>query len=166
MNEIDTDGRRSGDPADPTGDPTPTTFAAWLANCFANEATERDIANIRRWGMWMVAWALLSFADAEWVGAERGVTSAATLGLEALVLVTLVGTVLAYARYVRETDELNRSIQLRAFSVGFAAGFLSLQVAEGVVNAGLVESVDSDISALVMLLTWAATSGVLQRRYR
>lgn len=167
MNEIDTDRRGSTDQPEPSShDRSSGGVVTWLASCVAREATPTDLVNIRRWGIWMLAWALLSFMDAEWFGGERGTTSAATVVLNVLVLLALAGTVLAYARYIRQTDELNRSIQLRAFGAGFAAGFVAIQVAEGAMNAGLVEGVDHELAALVMLMAWAVASVVVQRRYR
>ena len=44
----------------------------------------------------------------------------------ALPTVTGVALLAAYARYLREIDELQRAIQLRAMAFGFGGGFLAI----------------------------------------
>lgn len=138
----------------------------WLARCMAHESTPRDLANMRRWLGWMVAWAVLAVPDADWFGHVDGVTSWFTLLQAALVTVALAGVVVTFVRYVRETDELNRRIQLTALSVGFGAAFVANELAQAAVNAGLVASVDDDLPVLAMLVTYAIASVVILRRYR
>ncbi len=139
---------------------------AWLARCMAHESTPRDLANMRRWLAWMVAWAALAVPDASWFGHVDGETSWFTLLQAGLVTVALAGVVVSFVRYVRETDELNRRIQLTALSIGFGAAFVANELAQAAVNAGLVASVDDDLPVLAMLVTYAIASVVILRRYR
>ncbi len=150
---------------DPPVTPEPGTLRR-VADCIAHEATPTDVRNIRRWGAWMLAWALVSFADAEWFGGVTGETSAVTLGLAAATAAVLVGLVLAFARFIRESDELNRQIHLRGLAVGFALGFLVALVGEALEKAAVVDRLQVDVVALVMILGYGLTTVAITARYR
>lgn len=138
----------------------------WLARCVAHESTPRDLRNLRRWLLWMLAWVVVAVPDASWFGHVDGRASWVTLLQAALVGVALVGVVGSFVRYVRETDELNRLVQLRALSVGFGAGFLTSELGQSAVDAGLVAGVDRDVPILAMIVAYAVTSVLVLRRYR
>lgn len=151
--EADQDGRPSG-------------VVAWLATCVAHEATPADVRAIRRWGTWMVLWAVVTLLDPAWFGGEDGVTSVVTVTRAVLVVATLVGVTVSYMRYVAGTDELNRSIQLRSLAWGFSAGLLTMLVVRTLQEAGLVGAVDVDLPAAAMLVAYALSSIRISVGYR
>lgn len=139
---------------------------ARLAACVAHEATPRDVRNLRRWALWMLAWAVVSIARVEWLGGTRGETSAASVGLMLATVLVVTGMILAFVRFVRESDELNRLLQLRSVGVAAAAALLASLAGEAAVKAGLVATVDVDVVALVMFVTYAVSTVTLAVRYR
>lgn len=84
-------------------------------------APRRDRRNQRRVTLWSAAWALsflvttLGIATGWWplLGAVAGVASSSLLG---------VATVLAYRRFLHETDELRRKIEVEALALAFGVG--------------------------------------------
>jgi hypothetical protein len=73
-----------------------------------------------------LAWAVC-FAGARWLIRNDVLPGGAIPWLVA-ALPTVAGAVLlaAYTRYLREIDELQRAIQLRAMALGFGGGFLGI----------------------------------------
>jgi ABC-type Co2+ transport system permease subunit len=93
-------------------DDSPTGFFSCL---------RRDLRNQRRFLLWALAWAFTFVAVAleikrKWL--PFGVT------LAGVTLDALLGaaTVLAYYRYLRDTDELRRKIEVEALAVAFGIG--------------------------------------------
>lgn len=166
MNDLDTPAAGSRPTATTDQEAAGPGALAWLARCMAHESTPRDLRNMRRWLAWMLGWFALAVVDAEWFGHTDGVTSWFTVLQALLVSGALVGVVATFVRYVRQTDELNRRIQLTALSIGFGAAFLSSELGQAAVNAGLIESTDADLPVVTMLLTYAVASVLVLRRYR
>ena len=165
METTDT-GQRPQATAPAPDETAPNGALAWFASCVARESTPRDLENMRRWLAWMVAWAVLATPDPEWFGYVDEETSWFTLTQAALVIAAFVGVIATFVRYVRETDELNRRVQLTSLSVGFGAGFLASELGQAAINAGLIESVDVDLPVITMLVSYAIASFVITRRYR
>jgi len=106
-----------------TRDPASTASRRWY-RAFSCHMTDRDRHNARRTNWWLFFW-MLSFlgimAAIRFDVLHQGVPA-----YLAIAGSTLLGAVaiLAFARYIREADELVRKIQIEALALGFGAGFL------------------------------------------
>lgn len=98
-----------------------SSWACWWA-----DATPRDWRNLRRLLLTLAAWAVSFVGGAQLL--KRGLIGSEPVawllaGLPALLAVL---SVMAYGRYLREADELQRMIHLRALGLGFGAGWLAV----------------------------------------
>lgn len=86
-------------------------------------SSQRDRGNQRRILLWAILWALsflaVSLGIAKW-GFPFGATLAGVIGNAAFGL----ATVLAYRRFLRETDELRRKIEVEALAFAFGVGVI------------------------------------------
>ena len=70
----------------------------------------------------------------------------------------------AYVRFLKEADEMVRTIQFQGLAYGFGAGVL---VKFGVqLPADLANAVHMDFGLLAMMLAWSIGQAVAARRYR
>ena len=126
--------------------------------------TERDRINQRRMvisGMsWMGAWLALIYV----IG--RGWLSAFAATAASVVPLALgVGMIVAYRRYLGETDELRRKIEVDALALAFGVGLVGAFSYVLLERAGAV--VRADPMQLVMLMVATYVIGVVlgHRRY-
>lgn len=150
-----------------------TRRAHWWS-AFCGSATPADIRNNRRLIVAMVVWMaafLGSITAMNRFGRESPGISTAALAVAVLAWVPVV---LAYLRFLRETDELTRMIQTKAMAVGFAAGLLASLLDRFVVQLagflpdplwGPLEFTDLFNPALVMCATFVITTMTLHRWY-
>jgi drug/metabolite transporter (DMT)-like permease len=130
----------------------------------ASSALGRDRRNRRSVTIWSVAWALAFMAatfgikkfDWTFEGTLAAVIGTAILGL---------GTVLAYRRYLGETDELRRKIEVEALALAFGVGVFGGFSCWLLAVSGALEVEDFAFVFSAMVLTHAL--GVLLgcRRY-
>jgi hypothetical protein len=86
-------------------------------------SSQRDRRNQRLVVIWSLVWALSFMAVALGIkkgGWSSGVTLAAVIGTAVLGL----ATVLVYRRFLQETDELRRKIEVEALALAFGVGVL------------------------------------------
>ncbi len=127
--------------------------------------SERDRRNQLRLVGWIFAWA------ATWVLASAAISRGWVPGGAAAITVTLLhvllggAMMLAYRRFLREADELQRRIQLEALALGFGAALVGAAAYRLLERAGAIGA--TDVSDVIMILAVASSVGVLagQRRY-
>ena len=90
-----------------------------------SEITPRDQRNRRAWGLWMVLHFFSWFGLLILFRLRRELVPAGVLYwlVAALPLVVAAGGMWAWARYLREADELQRRIQLNALAFGFGVSY-------------------------------------------
>jgi len=130
--------------------------------------TPADKRNNGRIVGWTAAWAVgLTFASQTLKGRILDVAPGSWRSWAiALVPVALfVGVLGAYLRFLRETDELQRLIQLQALAVGFGAGVLLLIHWELFELVGW-PAMDPSDAVLVPIFAWMISLLYLAWRYR
>src|SRR5688572_6236789 len=91
----------------------------------SSEMTPRDQRNRRAWGLWMGLYSFSVLGLLILFRLRRDLVPAGVLYwlLAALPLLVATGAMWAWARYLREADELQRRIQLNALALGFGVTF-------------------------------------------
>lgn len=90
------------------------------------DATPRDWRNLKRFALAFVLWAV-AFEGGAYLLREGVVTTGPIAWLvAALPSVLALLMVLAYARYLHQTDEFQRMIHFRALALGFGGGWLAV----------------------------------------
>lgn len=94
---------------------------SWM-NC--GDMTAQDVRNIRRFRLGVGIWGV-SFIGATFI-IKKELLPAGPLPWLVATLPILVGlyVLVTYSRFLRQADELQRMIQLRALALGFGAGWL------------------------------------------
>lgn len=124
----------------------------------------RDRHNQRRVVLWSLAWALSFVAvtlviEKEWL--PFGLTIAAVIG----TAIIGVATVLAYRRFLAETDELRRKIEVEALAVAFGVGFVGVQSYWLLVVKGAAPATGFIYVLAAMVLTYSAGVLIGIRKY-
>lgn len=110
--------------------------------------------------VWMVSYVSVAFAIRTEALPAGLWTYLAIAGSTALGVVT----VLAYVRFVRQADELQRKIQLEALALGFAGGFVA-QFVFSLIGRTAIMDVDIGDPFLVMCICYAVGLFLGARRY-
>jgi hypothetical protein len=130
------------------------------------DLTAKDQRNFSRYSgwlvLWLAVWVAVRVAMEGWPPAQGGPLSWVLIA--AAVAPGLV-TVAAYMRFLREADELVRSIHLEALALGFGAGALFMLAWRLVEKAG-GPALDVNDPLLVMVLVWLLGQALVARRYR
>jgi hypothetical protein len=116
--------------------------------------------------MWIFfAWAVAFTAASQLI--KRGVVTEGPLawGLAALPFLFGAGVLVAYARYLRETDELQRLIQLQALALGCGGTFFLIAGYEVLQRLGAPMGEVDDVT-MVMAGFYALGTFLGWRRYR
>jgi len=129
------------------------------------DTTPRDRRNLRRFLWIAIAWAAC-FLGATYVIKHDLLTAGPTLWMvAALPSVVLVFVLDAYVRFLREADELLRSIQLHALALGFGAGWLAMSGYPLFERLG-APAADIGDYTVVMAVFYSLGSVLGWRRYR
>lgn len=125
---------------------------------------QRDRHNQRRVALWALAWAL-SFIAATLATQKEGLPLGWTLA--GVISTTIFGlaTVLAYRRFLAETDELRRKIEVEALAFSFGVVFVGGQSYWLLVVKGAAPAMGFIYVFLVMILTHSAGVLIGQRKY-
>lgn len=107
--------------------------------CFAG-SREADRRNNVRLVVWALAWAVGLTAVSQYVKGNPGLEGPTGWVLALIPAVLALMVLLAYLRFMRETDELVRRIQRNGMAVGFGS----------VVMFGMTYAVFEDVGASVM----------------
>ena len=124
----------------------------------------RDRQNQRRIVLWAFAWALSFITvtlEITKVRLSFGVTLA---GVVANALFG-IATVLAYRRFLRETDELRRKIEVEALALAFGAGVVGGLTYWLLMVSGALPAYGFAYIFALMLLTHSAGVLIGRRRY-
>jgi heme/copper-type cytochrome/quinol oxidase subunit 4 len=125
---------------------------------------QHDQRNQRRIVLWSLAWALSFVAVAlviknEWL--PFGLTIALVIG----TAIVGVATVLAYHRFLAETDELRRKIEVEALAFAFGVGFVGGHSYWLLVVKGAAPATGFIYVFAAMVLTYAAGVVMGLRKY-
>lgn len=140
----------------------PGVFRRFLMTC--TQMTAADRRNSWRATGWLFVW-MVSFVSVAFAIRTEALpaglwTYLAIAGSTALGIVA----VLAYMRFVRQADELQRKIQLEALALGFAGGFVAQFAFSLIERAGIMD-VDIGDPFLVMCICFAVGLFLGARRY-
>ncbi len=141
---------------------------------FCGTATPTDARNNRRILVSSLVWVVAFLASL--MAMERlGDTSLAVSSAAMVVAVAAwIPVVRSFLRFIRETDELTRSIQTQAMAVAFGAGLLAALLGRFIERIatflpdpliGPLELTDVFHPAMVMCLTYALVALTLHRSY-
>ena len=129
------------------------------------QLTPRDRHNQQRLLVWLFIWTLA------WVGSniaiKEGWASAAVPAAVLVAVPTLLGIamMLAYWKFIREADELQRKIQLEGLAIGFGIGIVGAFTLHLLERAGIVTTFDLSEVAALMMVTYAVAVVIGERRY-
>ena len=133
---------------------------SWWGHC----GTDRDRMNQRRMvisGMaWMGAWlALIYVISRDWLSAF------AATAASVVPLALGVGMIVAYRRYLGETDELRRKIEVDALALAFGVGLVGAFSYVLLERAGAVARADPMQLVILMVATYVIGVVLGHRRY-
>lgn len=142
---------------------TDKSGSVWTWLC--GDTTPRDRRNLRRLAWLAAAWAVSFVGGTQLL--EHGLAPPAPLswGLALLPTVLALFALLAFVRYLREADELQRTLHLQALALGFGGGWLAVagyRLFE-LLGAPLLDRGDV---LLVMAVLYSVSVLLLRRRYR
>lgn len=100
------------------------TGSFWKLLC--GDTTPRDRRNLLRLAALLAAWSAAFVGGIALIEGDVVPDGPIAWGLAALNLALAVAALLAYVRYLREADELQRRIHLQALALGFGGGWLSV----------------------------------------
>ena len=128
-------------------------------------SSPRDRANQRRILWTTLAWAV-SFVGVSWA-IKNELLSAGPLAWALAAVPAVLGfvVVFAYARFLRDADELQRLIQLNALALGFGGGLFTFYAYRVFERLG-APAVGLEDATLVMIVLYVVGVVLGGRRYR
>ena len=138
------------------------TDSFWVRYC--GDMTARDRRSLRRYLWILFAWAVC-FLAASWL-VKVDPFSSGPLGWAVAVLPSIVAVfaVIAYGRYLREADELQRAIQLQALALAVCAGFVVWPAVQLIERLGAPIGEWPSVTLLTMVVFYVI--GILRSRRR
>ena len=133
-----------------------------LSSCL--ELSPRDRSNQRRFTLSTAVWAAVYLASTAVVVAD-GTGTGLRAGVALFTLLASLPVVLSFARYVRQADELVRSIELQALAIAAGVLFVLLPALR-VVGAFAALPLLDHLPLLALGLTHSFASTLLHRSYR
>jgi hypothetical protein len=127
-------------------------------------ATPHDRRNQRRVTFWAVAWAL-SFLLVSLGTKREWLTSGMAIAAAAGTAVLGFATLLAYRRFLREADELQRKIELEALAIAFGIGVVGGLTYWLMFQGGVVSGKGFSFVFGAMILSHAIAVAIGRRRY-
>ncbi len=134
----------------------------WWARC---HSSARDLRNSLRMAAWTLAW------GASWAAVARGIkdewlpTGAPTVAATLVSLGIGLGMILAYRRFLRDADELQRKIQLDALAISLGISVVGSAAYSLLESAGTVADADTANVILLVAVTYSASVMLGQWRY-
>ena len=128
------------------------------------DMTPSDRRNLNRANLWLAIW-LVSFAASTFL-IKGEVVGEGIVGwiVAAIPMIVGLGAMLAYGRYIKEADELQRRIQLQALALGFGVAFFFGFGYRLLEKTGAPAAEISDV-AIVMSLFYFVGLWLGRRRY-
>jgi hypothetical protein len=141
-----------------------TTTSVRAPGC--GELTQRDRRNLR-WYLsallgWAIAYMLATFLI------RRGWVQADAVGAAVALLPSLIAIApaMAFVRFLREADELQRLIELQALALGVGAAFIVFPCAQLLERLGFTLAAWRDVVPMVFVATYSISAVLGHRRYR
>jgi hypothetical protein len=136
----------------------------WLLGC-ASLMTATDRHNYSIFTAWFVGWAVTFLACTIVVDGGVVPAGAASWLVAMAPNILAIATVLAYVRFLRDSDELMGRIQLEGLALGFGVGLFFAMGYRLLERAGAPDLDINDI-ATPMLVGWVVGQLIALRRYR
>lgn len=114
---------------------------------------------------WLFAWQLTFLAAT--IALKRGLVPAGAAATAVALVPTVLGVVMlfAYRKFLAESDELQRKIQLDALALGFGSGIVATVAHQLLQGAGVVAAIDISGAAAFMMVVYAIGIVLGTRRY-
>ncbi|HVR38888.1 MAG TPA: hypothetical protein VMU84_07310 [Thermoanaerobaculia bacterium] len=125
--------------------------------------TERDARNLRIFNTWMMG-TLVLWAGTTILIERHVIVWPIGWGLTLASFIACLRTTQAYIRFMRDSDELLRKIQLEGLAFAFAGGVVFMLIWRLCERLG-APKLDCDDPFLVMMLCWALGQYLGTRRY-
>ncbi len=128
--------------------------------------TERDKHNQRVFSLWTLAWGLSWLAGLFLLSREiLPATPAVAAALSILPIALALQALRAYRRFLGQTDELIRQIELNALALGFGAGIVGAMLLVLVQEAELW--LEAGPNEIILVMVFGYVLGVIggHRRY-
>ena len=129
--------------------------------CFA---TPVDCRNMHRFMLRLTGWMALFLAASFWLDSAQGGQPALEAAIALVPSIAFGWALLAFARYLREADELARRIQYEAIAFAFGLGLLVMLGHPLVESVGLPH-LDPAAAAGGVSIVWALASVANAHRY-
>lgn len=141
-----------------------TTDSFWVRYCA--DMTARDRRNLWRYLWILFAWAVC-FVGSSWL-IEVDLLSTGPMGWVVAVVPSLVAVfaVVAYGRYLRDADELQRAIQLQALALAVCAGFVVWPAVQLIERLGAPIGDWPSVPLLTMVVFYVIGVLLSRRRYQ
>ncbi len=146
-----------------TLDMTENTKESFMTRCA--DTTPRDQRNLRRMMWVLAAWAVLFLAATMGIKRELYPEGPVLWIVAALPMVAGILVVVAYARFLREADELQRVIHYQALALACGAGWLAVSLTAILEKMNALAS-GTDLTILAMAIAYSAWILIGQVRYR
>ena len=142
--------------------PQRTTF--WQMITFGC-GTEADRRNSRRFNIWCTAWALAIIGSTWIVETFEGLPRIAAVLIALAPNGFAIAALIAYMRFLRMTDELQRKIQIEGLAVGFGVGWI-FAIGYLVLQSAGAPALSVTAMILVMTAGWIVGNVLAIRYYR
>lgn len=138
---------------------SPERSKFWRIMSMYTGETETDHRNNRQFTLWCIAWAA-AIITATWIiKSFDGLPPALLWIIAVLPNVLAFGALVAYLRFLRMTDELQRRIQVEGLAVGFGVGWI---FAIGYLVLQAAGAPELPVPAMVLVMTAGWIGGTLR----
>ncbi|NQW02733.1 MAG: hypothetical protein HQ485_01760 [Acidobacteria bacterium] len=132
-----------------------------------SQGTQRDRTNLRRYQVSLLIWAVTLLAATFLIKMDRVTSEAAGIGLALLPSLLAFVPAMAFLRFLREADELQRLIQLQAMALALGAAFIVFPAVRLLESVGVAMATwRNDVVPMIVIITYMAGTIAGQRRYR
>lgn len=136
-----------------------------LQRLFVGSGTETDRRNNLRFTIWSIVWAA-ALITATWiVNFFENLPTTAAWAIALSPNVFAIGALIAYLRFLRMTDELQRKIQIEGLAIGFGTGWI---FAIGYLVLQAVGAPELPVTAMIIVMTggWILGTLLATRHYQ
>jgi len=127
--------------------------------------TATDRRNNRRPTAWSIAWAVAQIGAACVVKSYDSITGPIAWLVALSPNVLAIGALVAYLRYLRMADEMQRRIQIEGLAIGFGTGWL-FAIGYLVLQSAGAPAISLTTIILVMTAGWMVGNVIAVRHYR
>ena len=127
--------------------------------------TATDRRNNRRLTAWSIAWAAAQIGAAWVVKSYDSIAGPIAWLIALLPNVFAIGALVAYLRYLRMADEMQRRIQIEGLAIGFGTGWV-FAIGYLVLQSAGAPAISLTTVILVMTAGWLVGNIIAVRHYR